>query len=105
MFDWLFEKESVYIIQFYASSYHDWIHKLTEVFHVVNNHDTLKNKLLYGAYGLLRSGLFDEYLINRADYDEDRYLQFVTVKCWPKAMKDLKKIDWVCNISEVIEEA
>jgi len=101
MFDWLFEEELDCIVQIKADGYFDWIDKSVKIFHIINKHDTLKNKMLYNAYGLLRSGLFDQYFQD-CDYIDDSPTQTMRIKCWKGALDELKQLPWVAKTSEVV---
>lgn len=94
MFDWMFENEREAAITIKVDGWHDWIEKSGEIFRIINKHDTLKNKMLYSAYGLLRSGLMEEYIYDW-NYVEDRDMQIMTIKCWPKALEEIRKLPWV----------
>lgn len=102
MFDWLFEKEVDCIVQIKVDGYFDWIEKSVDIFRIINKHDMLKNRMLYYAYGMLRSGLADRYL-SSWKYNEREQKQWMRVKCWPEALKELKNLDLVDQTSELIE--
>lgn len=94
MFDWLFEDEREAAITIKVDDYCDWIEKSGEIFRIINKHDTLKNKMLYSVYGLLRSGLMGEY-IRDWNYVKDCGLQTMIIKCWPKALEEIRKLPWI----------
>ena len=94
MFDWMFEKEREVAIMIKVDDFHDWISKSDEIFRIINKHDTAKNRMRYRLYGFLRSGLKDEYYIDWG-YANDNELQIMTIKCWPKALEEIRKLPWV----------
>ena len=102
MFDWLFEEELDCVVQIEVDGYLDWIDKSVTIFHIINKHDTLKNKMLYNVYGVLRSGLLDQYF-HDWDYIDDSKTQTIRIKCWKGAWNELKQLPWVTMTSEVVK--
>lgn len=101
MFDWLFEKEVEGVIRINTTDYFDWIDKIVEIFHAINKHDVLKNRIAYAVNGLGRSGLADQYMI-KYDYVDGYDEQVMTIRCWEGAWKELEKLPWVTIIAKAL---